>query len=179
MSPLCRTAVTLVWLTTIVADSVVAGIEPGARRIGGWRRPMQPATRPSTTSVDDQLSVEVWVDVDGNRVPISIITSLSGAEHCGWQSVTYLSYEDRYYISDPGGVMDTPFVAPFDQAADLPPDAVDTGYRHDGRELWISTDETVAFLVTGERVEAWPSPDSAHPPLCARGSASVSHMEDS
>jgi hypothetical protein len=48
-------------------------------------------------STDDQLSIDVWVDADGNRVPTSIITSSPGAEHCEWQSVTFLFYEDRQY----------------------------------------------------------------------------------
>jgi len=118
-------------------------------------------------SADEQLSVQVWLDGEGNRVPTSVVTSLQGAEHCGWESVTYLIYQDRQYISDPRGVLDVPFVVPFDDDAELPADAVDTGYRQDDRQFWISADGTVAYLVGDESVEAWPTPDTADPVWCS------------
>ena len=118
-------------------------------------------------SVDDQLSMEVWLDADGARVPTSIITSFQGAEHCGWESVTYLIHEDQQFISDPRGVIDVPYVTPYDDDTELPVDAVDTGYRHDDREFWISADGQVAYLVGSDRVEAWPKPDSREPIWCA------------
>ena len=118
-------------------------------------------------SVDDQLSMEVWLDADGGRVPTSIITSFQGAEHCGWESVTYLIHEDQQFISDPRGVIDVPYGTPYDGDTELPVDAVDTGYRHDDREFWISADGQVAYLVESDRVEAWPKPDSTEPVWCA------------
>lgn len=111
-------------------------------------------------STDDQLTVEVWLDDEDNRVPSSIIHSLRGAEHCGWESVTYLIYMDTQYISDPHGAMDIPFVVPYDDDAELPAHAVDTGYRRDDREFWKSADGQVAYLVGEDRVEAWPTPAS-------------------
>ena len=42
-------------------------------------------------------------------------------------------------------------------------DAVDTGYRHHGQALWLSASETVAYLVTEDSIEAWPSPLTADP----------------
>lgn len=60
---------------------------------------------------------------------------------------------------------DEGFVAPFDDTAELPVDAVDTGYQHDGRRLWLSNDGSIAFIVTDEAVEAWPS--STERFLCA------------
>lgn len=116
---------------------------------------------------DRELSVEVWTDADGNRVPTSIITSLRGAEHCGWSSVTYLLFEDRQYISDPRGVMDVRFVTPFDSDADLPSGSVDTGYHRDGRQLWLSADRLVAYLVSDDHIEAWPTPEGPDPVWCA------------
>ncbi|MGA7098258.1 MAG: hypothetical protein WB245_11910 [Acidimicrobiia bacterium] len=110
-------------------------------------------------SSDDEISVKVWRDADDNRVPTSIINSLQGAEHCGWESVTYLTYQDRTYVSDPNDMMDVPFVGTFDDNAELPPDAVDTGYQRDDRELWISADGAIAYLVGDDRVEAWPAPE--------------------
>jgi hypothetical protein len=117
-------------------------------------------------SDDDQIPLGVWTDVDGNRTPTSVITSLRGAEHCGWESVTYLLYEDRQYISDPNGVIDVEFVEPFDADTELPTDAIDTGYSREGRSFWISADGSVAYLVSEDRVEAWPTPDSPDPVWC-------------
>ena len=118
-------------------------------------------------TVDDRLPMDVWLDADGNRVPTSIITSFPGAEHCEWESVTYLIYEDQQFISDPRGVMDVPYVVPYDADTELPADAVETGYRHDDRDLWVSADGQVAYLAGSDRVEAWPKPDTTEPVWCA------------
>jgi len=109
-------------------------------------------------SADDQLSVDIWLDADGNRVPTSIITSLKGPEHCDWESVTFLWFEDRQYISDPRGVLgDVEFVVPYDDDVELPADATNTGYHRDGRQLWMSADGAIAYVVENNRVEAWPT----------------------
>lgn len=116
-------------------------------------------------SADDELSVDIWLDSEDNRVPTSIVTTHKGAEHCGWESVTFLIFEDRQYIRDPRGLL-AEFVW-FDDRAKLPVDATDTGYHHEGRHLWISGDEAVAYLVVGDQVEAWPAPNSTDPIACA------------
>lgn len=117
-------------------------------------------------NVDDQLSVDVWVDRDGNRVPTSVVTSFQGAKHCDWESVEFLSYQNRTYVRDPRGVIEgIAFVAPYDGDSDLPGDAYDTAYHHAGRELWISADESMAYIVTDDVVEAWPSAEK--PVTCA------------
>lgn len=109
-------------------------------------------------SVDDQLPVDIWLDADGNRVPTSTITSSKGPEHCDWESVTFLWFEDRQFISDPRGVLaDIEFVVPFDDDVELPIDATNTGYHRDDRQLWLSADGTIAYLVDENRVEAWPT----------------------
>jgi hypothetical protein len=118
-------------------------------------------------SDDGRLPMGVWTAADGQRTPTSIITSLQGAEHCGWESVTYLLYQERQYISDPKGVMDVDFVTPFDPDTQLPTDAIATGYSRGGRSLWLSVDESVAYLVSDERTEAWPTPDTPDPVWCA------------
>jgi hypothetical protein len=42
---------------------------------------------------------------------------------------------------------------------------VDTGWRGQGRELWIAADEGYVFVVDGDSVERWPRAD---PPIaCA------------
>lgn len=109
-------------------------------------------------TADDQIPMDIWLDADGNRVPTSIITSSQGPEHCDWQSVTFLWFDDRQFIGDPEDALwDVEFVAPYRPDTDLPSDATDTGYHHDTRHLWLSADGTVAYLVGDNRVEAWPS----------------------
>ncbi len=109
-------------------------------------------------STDDQFPMDVWQDTGGNRVPTSVITSSRGPEHCGWESATFLTLVGVGYISDPDGVLGADgFVAPFDDDAELPSDAIKTDYQRDGRRLWLSKDRTIAFVVSDDRVEAWPS----------------------
>ncbi len=136
---------------------------------GGWVVETFATCDPAefATSSDDEVPVEVWLDTDGNRVPTSIISSSQGAEHCGWETVTYLTFQDRTYIGDPNGVMDVPFVGGYDDDAQLPPDAIDTGYHRDDRELWISADGTVAYLVGDGRTEVWPTPEDPDSIWCA------------
>ena len=40
---------------------------------------------------------------------------------------------------------------------ELPSDAVDTGHQQQGCRLWLSNDRLIAFVVTADGVEAWPS----------------------
>jgi hypothetical protein len=109
-------------------------------------------------STDDEIPRQVWQDADGNRVPTSVISSARGPEHCDWEAVTFLRLEGQGYISDPDGVLGgRGFVASYDADAALPPDAFDTGYRQDDRRLWLSSDRSIAYVVTDEVVEAWPS----------------------
>jgi hypothetical protein len=115
-------------------------------------------------STDDELPVDIWLDSEGNRVPTSTVTSYE-AQHCGWESVTFLTINDRQYLGDPDGVLSD--VVWFDGNATLPADATDTGFQHEGRHLWISADQAVAYLVDGNHVEAWPTPTTGHPIGCA------------
>ncbi|MEP4653025.1 MAG: hypothetical protein ABJ314_22830 [Ilumatobacter sp.] len=109
-------------------------------------------------STDDESPRELWQDAAGNRVPSSVITSSRGPEHCGWESATFLGVDGQGYISDPQDVLDgRGFVAPFDADAELPSDAINTGYQQQGRRLWLSNDRLIAFVVTADGVEAWPS----------------------
>ena len=109
-------------------------------------------------STDDEIPQQVWEDDDGNRVPTSVISSARGPEHCNWETVTFLRLDGQGYISDPNGVLGgRGFVAPYEAAATLPQDAIDTGYRQDDRRLSLSSDRSIAYIVTGDDVEAWPS----------------------
>ena len=102
--------------------------------------------------------MEVWQDADGNQIPTSTISSRTGAEHCGSESVTYLTVDGSLYISDPmGALVGRGFVGEFEGDVELPSDASDTGYESEGRQLWLSRSEpSWAFIVTDDAVEAWP-----------------------
>ena len=152
-------------VAVIVADSNTIDLDAS----DGWTVETFATCDPAEydPNVDGQLPMEVWLDAGDDRVPTSIITSFPGAEHCGWESVTYLIYEDQQFISDPRGVMDVAYVVPYDHDSGLPADAIDTGYRLEDLELWLSADGQVAYLVGSDRVEAWPKPDTTEPVWCA------------
>lgn len=86
-----------------------------------------------------------------------MVASLAGPSHCDWTTVTFLVFNDRQYVRDPAGVFEVQLVIPYDPNADLPADASDTGYRRDDRQLWLSAAQTVAYVVAGDHIEAWPS----------------------
>lgn len=110
------------------------------------------------SATDDELRQSVWTDGNGERVATSRVTSFSGHEHCGWQAVTFLHLEgQRQYLRDPDQLLVDRTVVPYDGDVQLPADAVDTGYRHGARQLWLAADGTVAYLVTDANVEAWPA----------------------
>ncbi len=140
----------------VIADSTGVELEAEDR----WAIETFASCDPSEfdPSTDGEFPQEVWQDADGERVPTSVITSSRGPEHCGWESATFLRLDGEGYISDPQGVLDgRGFVAPFDADAELPSDAIDVGYQQQGRRLWLSNDRLIAFVVTADVVEAWPS----------------------
>ena len=143
-------------LAVVVADSSSVALDTEDR----WAIEAFASCDPAEfdPSTDDQLPMDVWQDANGDRVPISVISSARGPEHCGWESATFLSLGEMGYISDPDGVLGgAGFVAPFDSDAELPADAIDSGYRRGGRSLWLSKDRSIAFIVVDDAVEAWPS----------------------
>lgn len=141
----------------IVADASEVPLDAGS----GWVVETFASCDPAEfdPSLDGELGVEVWQDADGRRVPVSVVRSAPGPEHCGWESVTFLTVEGNGYVRDPDGVFSADFeVAEFDGDAELPVDAVDTGYSLAGQRIWLAADGSVAFVVEPDRVEAWPSP---------------------
>ncbi|MEV6112671.1 hypothetical protein AB0L59_09110 [Streptomyces sp. NPDC052109] len=100
---------------------------------------------------------EVWTDRDGGRVPVSRLSSSTGPEHCGWQSVHFLRLDDATYARDPedalGGDLLT---APYRARVPLPAGAHDTGYRYRHWRLWLTDDKATAYVRTPGAVEAWP-----------------------
>jgi hypothetical protein len=145
-------------VAVVVADSR-AGIEleGGA---DGWGIEVFAACDPSEFGAEERadLFITVWTDADGAAVATDVITSYRGAEHCDWESVTFLSFQDRQYVRDPAGRLTDGVVAPFELDADLPADAEDTGLRSGVAELWTSpSDDRRVFVVTPDRTEVWPA----------------------
>lgn len=144
-------------VAVIVADSAVVDEQLSVEE--GWGIEVFATCDPAeyAPNTDGELGQTVWTDGDGNRVPTSTITSFPGPDHCGWQSVTFLHLEDRQYLRDPQNLLTDETVRPYDGDARLPADAIDTGYRNDNHELWLTTDSSIAYIVTDTAVEAWPS----------------------
>lgn len=144
-------------VAVIVADVASAEVKPGASE--GWVVETFATCDPAEydPSADDELLHAVWTDRDGNRVPTSTITSLPGPEHCDWQSVTFLHLDGRQYVSDPEQRLTNETVAAFDGDVELPEDAIDTGFQRGNDQLWLAADESIAYVVTADAVEAWPA----------------------
>lgn len=89
-------------------------------------------------------------------------------DHCSWPNVRMIGFNDASYVRDPDGVFaDWPFETTLDLDAELPTDAVETGYRKGDVELWLNGpgDPPAAYLVSAETTERWPKPTD--PIYCA------------
>ncbi|MER6676632.1 hypothetical protein [Streptomyces sp. NPDC000983] len=113
-------------------------------------------------SFTDGQWYEIWTGRDGRRVPITEVHSSVGPEHCDWQSAHFLSTGDgedgRLYARDPSDVLPPGSLSmPYDGDARLPADARDTGFRYEGRELWLVDDDpSRVYIRTADGVEIWP-----------------------
>jgi hypothetical protein len=128
--------------------------------------------------VADDFWMDVWSDASGARVPVTTVESYAGPEHCDLQDITFLRLGDDptdaspdpvvEYLRDTTGELGIFHDGEFSDHARLPADAKDTGWRHDGRELWLVPDSSAAYLVSLEDpsdVERWPA--STKPIECA------------
>jgi hypothetical protein len=104
----------------------------------------------------DSIGLQIWTNASGEPVPTTKIQAWRGPEHCDWESMTFLSVGTVVYVRDPQPDLSEFFADAYRSHADLPRDAVDTGYEHDGRHLWLSSDEKLAFVGTQDDVEVWP-----------------------
>jgi hypothetical protein len=129
--------------------------------IRAWAQ-CDPSEFPS--AVTDDLGIGVWEDESGRRVPVTRIQSYQGAEHCSWTDITFLHVGPEetgdQYVRDAGATGDfSGFLrTTFSAEATLPEAATDTGFRRDGRQLWITPD--AAYLVSlddTQDVERWPA----------------------
>ncbi|MEX0826232.1 MAG: hypothetical protein WD184_05725 [Acidimicrobiia bacterium] len=149
-----------------------------------------PAAHECTGEPDDVVSLEgephsvrefPWTDAQGCLVRLDVLLEWAGSAHCGRQTVRVLrtgepvgarwdhpwrSGDGSEYVRDPDQAYGQPELrAGFAELQELPPDAIDTGFRSVGRELWLSpSDPNAVYLRDSEGVERWPR---GVVPLCA------------
>lgn len=121
-----------------------------------------------------------WTDGEGCSVRIDVISHIQGATHCDYQAAEYLTIgrplgasidgaepgQIARFVWDPTGVLPGgPWgeTLPVDE---LPPGAVDTGYRRDLAELWLDGEAGALYRVVGDRAQAW-HPDDTGLGLCS------------
>ena len=144
-------------VAVIVADSTLVETDPSAQT--GWGVETFASCDPGeyAPTTDDELHQSVWTDRGGDRVPTSTLKTFPGPAHCDWQSTTFMYLDDQQYLRDPDHVLTSQTTVPYDGDAELPSDAIDTGYRRGNNQLWLAADRSIAYLVTPDHVEAWPS----------------------
>jgi hypothetical protein len=120
---------------------------------------------------------DIWRTDDGCVIRIDVVAGVP--QHCGLVGARALSLGDPpgsrmrdggdalTYIRDPMNLLgDAATARAFDADADLPENAIDTGFRHrTGQQLWLAEDDLSAiYLVTPRSIERWPL--DAQPPSC-------------
>jgi hypothetical protein len=109
-------------------------------------------------SADAEHDSDIWSDADRPRVPVTEIESRPAIAHC-WPGATILTVKKagHSYLRDPQGTWPAAQLgSTYEADSTLPKDAVDTGYFHDDRHLWLAADKQAAYVVTPDRVERWP-----------------------
>jgi hypothetical protein len=123
---------------------------------GPWAMDVFAACDPSELDPSYDEPLRIWTDVTGERVLTSQVTTLRGAEHCGWQDVIYLQMGERVYLGGEvprelwGSLVEVPAID-----VEMPPDAVDTGLDSGEVALWMSPDESMAYVVSPSRVDSF------------------------
>lgn len=156
----------------LVTMAVVLLNGPALGTPAGWHMESWARCNPSEFR-DEELWAdgwEIWTDTEGRRVPTYEVVSARGPEHCDWTTMTFLTLgenEEHPYVrralAEYAGDY---FAEPYRGAVELPGDAVDTGYRREGRHLWLSPDRKRAYVgAPGGSVELWPR--TTQPLWCA------------
>jgi hypothetical protein len=107
-------------------------------------------------SFTDSIGLQVWGDRAGRPVPTTTIASWTGPAHCDWQSMTFLYLGRATYVRDPLPDLGDYFTDRYRPHAELPADALDSGFARRGEHLWLSPDKRRAFVGTHDGVEVWP-----------------------
>ncbi|SDF44127.1 hypothetical protein SAMN05660485_03370 [Blastococcus fimeti] len=118
---------------------------------------------------DDHEGLRAGWERGDQGVPPSVIRIYEGETHCDMDSALLLeiywppdggSTENagHTFVRDPDGVFAEDTDGSFDPDAELPGDAIPTGWEHgSGVELWLADDLSTAYAVDGDSVEAWPA----------------------
>lgn len=120
-----------------------------------------------------------WTTAKGCPVRLDVIMTRRGPDACGGANVADIlmgwpvgsshqkPHPYRIFVRDPHNVFgDSRISRAFEEDTELPSDAVDTGYRQGGMELWMRRhDDAFIYLVDEDKVERWPNDDT--PPGCA------------
>ena len=119
-----------------------------------------------------------WRTADGCPVRLDYVMTRTGEGSCGGTGAADLltgwplgaSHDHRpfrIFVRDPDNIFEDRRTSDlFDEDADLPHDAVDTGFRQDEEELWMRPgDDAFVYLVRDDKVERWPLDRT--PPGCA------------
>ncbi len=106
----------------------------------------------------------------GDQIPPSSEFRLrEGESHCDMDSALLMDMRwpldggntenaDLSFVRDLEGVFAKNTVESFDADAELPDDAIPTGYDNgDGVELWLANDLSKVYAVDSDTVEAWPA----------------------
>ena len=157
-------------VSVVVADGIRDWDDDVAWGVVAWAQ-CDPAEFPA--EVTDDLGIGVWEDASGQRVPVTRVLSRQGPEHCSWTDITFLLIgpDDQradWYVRDATGEFPELLRGTFDDDATLPEDAISTGWRRGGRQLWLSRDKQAAYLVDTDdphAVERWPA--AKEPIMCA------------
>jgi hypothetical protein len=98
-----------------------------------------------------------------------VIRISEGEVHCDMNSALILEIDwplgggstenaMHVFVRDPDGVFAQDATGSFVSDAELPDDAIPTGYeKGTGVELWRADDLTTAYAADGDTVEAWPA----------------------
>lgn len=109
-------------------------------------------------SADAEHDTDIWSDADRARVPTAEIQSRPANAHCSPGATTLSVKKAGYaYVRDPQGTFSGFLASSYEENSALPGDAVDTGYFHGDRHLWLAGDKQAAYVVTPQHVERWPA----------------------
>ncbi len=91
----------------------------------------------------------------------AVLIEIPGHAHCAWQSIRFLDLtlngEPRQYVRDPLSLLSTESLfGTLGRDVALPDDAVFSGYRSGVLELWLTPDDTAAYVVSPTGVDRWP-----------------------
>ena len=148
-------------VAVLIADGIPDWVGDEGWGVVTWAQ-CDPAEFPS--QVTEDLNIGVWEDATGRRAPVKRIRSFQGPEHCAWTDITFLLIGPHdsadWYVRDTTDEFAGLLHGRFGRFTALPTGATDTGYRRDGRRLWLAHDKLAAYLVSESDprdIERWPA----------------------